>query len=170
MVAGRQGTDEPVPGGFDLLVVGGRVLPRVVDHGQRLDRVDQQPVAADKFVQHGGELGDIRAVAGVGVRDDRDAAVAGDHQCQADQPQIGAFLLGLAALGDRRPLVGRVDVGGEVGHVQGHTGQVQAIPVDHAAVHRRLDGAQVVLAEQVHRVPEPAMIQGRIVHLHPPRP
>jgi hypothetical protein len=89
VVAGRQGSEEPDPGGLELLMVGRRVLPGVVDHGQRLNAVDQQSVAGDQFVQHGGELGDVGAVAGVGMRDDRDTTVTGHDQRQTDQPQIG---------------------------------------------------------------------------------
>ena len=170
VVAGRQRPDEPDPGLLDQVVVVGRVLPGVVDHGQRLHTVDQQPVAGDQLVQHGAELGDVGAVAGVGVRDDRDPTVAGHDQRQTDQAQVHPLLLGLAALGDRGPVVGGVDVGGEVRHVQGHAGQVQAVPVDHATVDLRLDRGQVRLAQQVHRVPEPAVVQRGLVQLHPPRP
>lgn len=38
---------------------------------------------------HLRELGDVGLVPRVGVRQQRDAAVAGDHQPQADQPQVG---------------------------------------------------------------------------------
>ena len=103
------------------------------------------------------------------MRDDRDPAVAGDDQRQADQAQVDAFLLGFAALGDRGPLVGGVDVRGEVGHVEGDAGQVQAVPVDHAAVDLGLDRDQVIVGEQVHRVPEPAVVQGLLAQLHPAR-
>ena len=107
------------------------VLPGVVDHGQRLDPGHQVPVAGHQLVDDGAELGDVGPVAGVGVADHRHPAVAGDHQRQPDQPQIGAFLLGLAALRDRRPLVAGVDEGGEVGHVQRQPGQIQPELGDH---------------------------------------
>src|SRR5262249_22798797 len=148
------------PGRLDEGVVVVGVLPGVVDHGQRLHLLDQQPVAGDQFVRDGGELGDVGAAARVGVRDDRDPAVTGDDQRQGDQAQVHAFLLGLAALGDRRPLVGRVDIGGEISHVQGDAGQVQAVPVDHAAEDLGLDDGQVIVGEAVHRVPEPAVVEG----------
>ena len=70
--------------------------------------------------EHLRELGDVRLAAGVGMRKQRDAAVPGDHQAQADQPQVRAFLLGLAALRDRHPGVAGVDEGGEIRHVQRH--------------------------------------------------
>ncbi|MGH3305879.1 MAG: Ig domain-containing protein, partial [Streptosporangiaceae bacterium] len=50
---------------------------------------------------------------GVGVPGQRDPAVPGDHQPQPDQPQVRAFLLGLAPLGDRRVQ----DTSGERGDV-----------------------------------------------------
>ena len=104
------------------------------------------------------------------MRDDRDPTVAGDDQRQGDQTQVHPFLLRLAALGDRGPLVGRVNIGGKIGHIQRDAGQVQAVPFDHAAVDLGLDGGQVLVAEEVHRVPEPAVIEALLVHLHPARP
>ena len=169
VVTGWQRSDEPDPGRLDDGVVVAGVLPGVVDHGQRLHRIDQQPVAGHQLIQDGGELGDVGTVTRVGMRDDRDPAVAGDDQRQADQAQVDAFLLGFAALGDRGPLVGGVDVRGEVGHVEGDAGQVQAVPVDHAAVDLGLDRDQVIVGEQVHRVPEPAVVQGLLAQLHPAR-
>ena len=100
-------------------------------------------VAGDQLVDDGGELGDVGPVARVGVGDQRDPAVAGDHQRQADQAQVVAFLLGLAALGDRRLVVGRVDEGGEVGHVQHQPGQVQAEPVRPSPAEPALDLGQL---------------------------
>jgi len=61
------------------VVVAG-VLSGVVDHGQRLDVLGQVLVAGQQFLDDGRELGDIWPVSGVGVGDDRDAAVAGHHQ------------------------------------------------------------------------------------------
>jgi hypothetical protein len=40
-------------------------------------------------------LGHVKPVAGVGVPGQRDAAVPGDDQSQAGQPEVGAFLLAL---------------------------------------------------------------------------
>ena len=42
------------------------VPPGVVDHGQRLDRVDQEPNRATSSSQHGGELGVLGEAAGDG--------------------------------------------------------------------------------------------------------
>ena len=104
VIAGRQRADEPDPVGLDDGVVVAAVLPGVIDHGQRLDPRHQVPVAGHQFVDDRGELGDIGTVPGIGVADHRHPAVAGHHQRQPDQPQVGAFLLGLAALRDRRAL------------------------------------------------------------------
>jgi DNA-binding transcriptional ArsR family regulator len=73
-----------------------------------------------QLADHGGELGDVGPVAGVGVPGQRDPAVPGDDQAQTDQPQVRAFLLGLAPLRDRRLAVPGVDERGEVRHVQRH--------------------------------------------------
>ena len=61
------------------------VLPGVEDDGQRPGCGAQRAVAAGQFIDHGGELGDVGLVAGVGVGEQGDAAVAGDDQAEADQ-------------------------------------------------------------------------------------
>ena len=109
----------------------------------------------------GGELGDVGLVAGVGAPGQRDPAVAGDDQAQADQAQVGALLLGLPALGDRGALVAGIDEGGEVGHVQGHGGAVHAGRIDDGQRDPAGDLLQLLQAHGVHRVPEPAVIQRR---------
>ncbi len=114
---------------------------------------------AAELADHRGELGDVGLVAGVGVPGQRDPAVAGDHQAQADQPQVGAFLLGLAALGHWRLLVPGADEGGEVGHVQGHRGAVQPVTAHDRHRDPRADLLQLIQGDGVHRVPEPAVIQ-----------
>jgi hypothetical protein len=76
-------------------VVVAAVLTGVIDHRQRLDVLDHVPVAGHQLVDHCGELGDIGPVPRIGMGDHRDPAVAGDHQRQPDQAQVGAFLLGL---------------------------------------------------------------------------
>ena len=108
-----------------------RVLSGVVDHRQRLHRGGQCTVPGHQFLDDHGELGDVGAIPGVGVRHHGYPAVAGHHQRQPDQPQIHAFLFRFAALSDRGAVVGRVDVGGEVGHVQHQPGQVQPELGDH---------------------------------------
>jgi hypothetical protein len=118
VVAGWERSDEPDPGVFQFLVVRGAVLPGVVDHGHRFHRLDELPVPGDQLVDDVAELGDVGSVSRVGVGHQRHPAVPGDHQRQPDQAQVRAFLLRLAALGDRRLAVGGVDERREVGHVQ----------------------------------------------------
>ena len=172
VIRGRQRADEPDAVRLDHGVVVAAVLPGVIDHGQRLDPGDQVPVAGDQLVDDRGELGDVGPVPGIGVADHRHPAVAGDHQRQPDQPQVGAFLFGLAALRDRRALVAGVDEGGEVGHVQRQPGQVEPELGDHRAAEPGLDLPQLHLPEAVHRVPEPAVIHRGPIQSSPtgPRP
>jgi hypothetical protein len=165
----RQRPDEADRAVFDQGVVVGGVLPGVIHHGQRLHPASQLAVAVHQLADDGAELGDVRAVPGVGVGQQRDTALTGHHQRQPDQAQVGAFLLGLAPLRDRRLLIGRVDVGGEVGHVQHQPGQIQPELADHPGAQRGLDAAQVRLVQTIHRLPELAVVQHRAAQLHPPR-
>ncbi len=78
------------------------VLPGV-EHDSHLSAVlpgcgGQGGVPGGQGRDHLRELGDAGLVPGVGVRQQQDAAVAGDHQAEADQPQVRAFLLGLSPL------------------------------------------------------------------------
>ena len=67
VVAGWQRPDEPDPGFLDPLVVVSRVLPGVVDQGDRGGVGVRGLVAGEQFGDQGGELGDVGSVAGVGV-------------------------------------------------------------------------------------------------------
>jgi hypothetical protein len=141
------------------------VLPGVEDHrhvreaviaGRAAGRGSDRLVLAAELADHRGELGGIRPVAGVSVPGQRDPAVAGDYQAQADDPQVGPLLLGLAALGNRRLAVRRVDEGGEVGHVQGHRravqpGQVRDPHGDRLADLLQLPGVTACIASQNRR-------------------
>ena len=118
-------------------------------------------VLAAQRLDHGGELGDVRPVAGVGVPGQRDPAVPGDDQAQPHQPQVGALLLGLAALRDRGFAVRGVDEGGEVRHVQRHRRAVQPGLVHDRQRDPAADLGQVLQRDGVHRVPEPPVIQHR---------
>ena len=69
VVAGWQRPDEPDPGRLDAGVVVGGVLPGVVDQGQRVHATAEVPIAGHEFVHDRGELGDVRAVARIGVRE-----------------------------------------------------------------------------------------------------
>ncbi len=89
----------------------------------------------------------------------RDAPVNGDDQPQANQSQIAAFLLGVAPLGDRGPVVGTVDVGGEVGHVQHQARQVDLEGVHHRGPDPPFDLSQLGLVDPAHRIPEPPVVQ-----------
>lgn len=140
-------------------------MPGIEDHGQ-LPRVGAEAaVAGRQLVDHVGELGDIRTVAGIGVREQRDAAVAGDHQAEPDQAQVRAFLLGLAPTGLPRERC-RVDEGGHIGHIQRQRRRVHTEHVDDPRRDAPLDLDQRRGVAGMHRVPEPAMIQRRLRHLH----
>lgn len=65
-------------------------------------------------------------------------------QSQADQAKIGAFLFGLASLGDWRGGVADVNERGAVGHVQRHRTGVQPELVNHRQRHLLLDTRQSV--------------------------
>ncbi len=100
--AGGQGTDEVQPAGCEVGEVVFAVLAGVEHHRRCLPwraclassslgcvtafwLLEQGAVAAGELVQDGAELGDVGTVPGVAVADDRDRAVAGHHESEADQ-------------------------------------------------------------------------------------
>jgi hypothetical protein len=103
VVGRRQRADETDAAFLDQCVVVGGVLPGVVDQGEIGDITGELPVAGDELFEHGGELGDVGAVAGIGVGEQWDAAIAGHHQPEADQAQVDTLLFGFAALSDGGP-------------------------------------------------------------------
>ena len=141
------------------------VLPGVEDHGHvrglrwPAGRRAYLLVLAGELADHAGELGDVRPVAGVGVPGQRDPAVPGHHQAQPGQPEVGAFLLGLAALRHRRLAVGGGDEGGEVRHVQRYRGHVYLRGLHDPGRDRTGRLLHLLQGDGVHRVPEPAVIQ-----------
>jgi hypothetical protein len=158
VVGDDQAADEVQPAGLDVGLPGGRVAAGVVDQGECVGGPGQRPEASHQFVDHRRELGHVGTVALVGVGADRHPAVAGHHQPKADQAQVEPLLLGMAPPGKLVAVVGRVDERGEVGHVQHQRAQVQPELGDHARGDGPLGGAQVGLADGVHRVPEAAMV------------
>jgi len=93
------------------------------------------------------------------VADQRDTAVDGDDQPETHDAQVGALLLGMATLRDRCPVVGGVDVGGEVGHVQHQTRHLDGELGDHAGDDAPLDLGQLLFGDGVPGIPEPPMVQ-----------
>ena len=152
--------------------VGFGVLPGVEDDGHLgavlPGRGGQGGVPGSQHPDHLRELGDVGLVPGVGVRQQRDAAVPGHYQAQADQPQVRAFLLGLAPLRDRCPGVAGIDERREVRHVQRHRAGVQPGPGARRQRQLLLDPRQRLQRHGVHGVPEPAVIQRRGTDLGEP--
>ena len=58
------------------------VLAGVEDEGELARTFGDRAEAGDEFIDHLGELGDIGAVAGIGMGDERDAAVSGDDEAR----------------------------------------------------------------------------------------
>ncbi len=106
MVRRRQRPDEVQLEAVDQLLVGRGVLAGVIDQGQPGGFAGHSGEAGDELVDDEGELADVGAVTGICAGDQRDAAVDRNHQAEADQAQVPALLLGMAALGDGGSLVG----------------------------------------------------------------
>jgi hypothetical protein len=100
------------------------------------------------------------------MADEGDAAISGDDEAEPDDAQVGPLLLGVPAPRDRGSVVRRIDPGGEVRHVQHQPGHVDRERPDHGRDDAALDLFEVVLADGVHRVPEPPMVRRRNRQVH----
>jgi len=85
--------------------------------------------------------------------------VGGHDQAESDKAEIGAFLFRVPTLGDRGAIIGGVDVGGEVRHVQHQPGQIHIEHLHHPRGDACFDLDEMGGGDGVHCVPEPAMIQ-----------
>ncbi|HWG63796.1 MAG TPA: hypothetical protein VG253_19070 [Streptosporangiaceae bacterium] len=164
VIRGGQRADEGKRRAVEQLVVAAGVLPGVVDEGEAVALAivavrEQRREAGDKLVDHRLELGDIGLVARVGVADQGDAAVGGHHQTEPADAQVVSLLLGVSALRDRGTLVGRVDPGGEVRHIEHEAREVDRERLDHGRDDATLDLLEAILADRVHRLPEPPVVE-----------
>jgi hypothetical protein len=98
-------------------------------------------------------------VPSIGVAEEGDAAVGGHHQRETDQPQVISLLLRMSSLGDRYTGVGRIDVGGEVGHVQHQPGEVEVEHIDHDRGNATFDLNELSRTDGVHGMPEPPVVE-----------
>ena len=119
------------------------------------------PEALHQFIDHVGELGGIVTVARVGMADERDAAVDRYHEPETDQSEVTSLLLGFAPLCDGRSIIGRIDVGGEVGHVEHQARNIHRELFDHAGHDAAFDLDQMLVCDRIHGVPEPTVVQCR---------
>jgi hypothetical protein len=148
----------------DQLVVVDRVLASVIDQGELLGLVrtvvgTQALKAGDELVDHRSELGDIGQVAGIGVGDERDAAIGGHNKAQTNYPKVISLLLRVSSLCDRGPRVRRVDIGREVRHVQHQPGEIDVEDLDHGGDDPPLDLFELGSADRIHRIPKAPVIE-----------
>ena len=166
VVRRRQQADEVQRCTPEQLVVVLRVLAGVVDERELvltatvLALAEQVLEAGEELLDQHRELGDVGAVTGIGVRDERDASVGRHDQAEPDDAEVSALLLRTAALGDRGTVVGRGDLGRKVRHVEHEARQVDGEDLDHAGDHPPLDLFEMSLADRVHRVPRAPVVEG----------
>ena len=85
----------------------------------------------------------------------RDVEIGRHQQGQPDDPQGGATLLAVAALGQRAPLVERIDEGEEIGGIEEDLADIQSELPDQVGGQVAFDGDDGVRGDAVHLVPEP---------------
>ena len=79
--------------------IGIGVIAFVEHEGDRLARSADRPAAGGELAAEAAEPGCIRLVADVGAVEERQVEVAGGEQGHAHDPQRGAALVAMAALG-----------------------------------------------------------------------
>jgi hypothetical protein len=144
------------------------VLPGVIDQGELVLRSAEGPETARELVHHERELGDVGTVTGIGMAHEGDPAVDRDHEPEADEAKVAALLFGMAPLGDRRLVVGRVDIGGEVGHVEHEARTVEVEGLDHVGNDTSLDLGELGGRDLVHGIPKAPVVERLSGKLHEP--
>jgi hypothetical protein len=143
-------------------------LASVVDECELSGALGQGPEASDELFDEHCELGDVGAVAAIGVADERDAADCRDDKAEADGARVGSLLLGVVALGDRGGVVRGVDMGGGVRHVEHEPREVDGEHFDQVSDDATLDLLLLVFADRVHRVPRAPVAEDRGRQAHEP--
>ena len=162
----RQRPDEPEPVRLHKRVVVAAVLPGVIDHGQRLHPGDQVPIAGHQLVDHGGELADVRPVTGIGVGDHRHPPPVSTSANPTSRRSV-RFCLALPRRDQRARCRCRCRWRSWSCPAPARSGRAEL--GHHRPADAGLDHPQLGLAEAVHRIPEPAMIQrGPIRFTHRP--
>ena len=154
MLSGHQGADEVQPrAGHTLQVLLG-VIPLVEDQGQIGRAAGQLAAAHRHLLDERPKGGRVMLVAGIAVMQQRDLPVGRDHQSKADDAQVIASLLAVAALRQGRSQIEAIDKGEEVGGIEQQAAQVQTKLHNRGAHQRRLNAPDVLLLDPAHVVPE----------------
>ena len=162
VVVGRERTDHAKPClvGQRLVVLG--VVALVVDErelGQLGVAQTQIGQALLDQLDRVGEVGGVVAAARIGLVTERDVRIKRHAQRQPDQPQVPPAALRMPTLGDRVALIGRVDERREVGRVVDQRAQFDSVAIDAATDDLALSRGDHLIADHVHRVPEPLRAQ-----------
>ena len=152
-VGGHQRADKVEAAVVEDLLIADRVVALIEHQGDGLAVAGQGLVASGQFLQGLRESDAIVLIAGVDFPQQGHVKIDAHQQGQADQTQVGALALGMAALGELAGILG-VDKGIEVGAIEDQAGQVQVKGFDHALGERFAEGGDLSFAEQFHVVPE----------------
>ena len=154
IVGGHQRADHVELAGVDEGQIGLGIIALVEDERDGLARGADRPAAGGELAAEAAEQGRVGLVAGVGAVEERQVEVAGGEQGHAHDPQRGAALLAMAALGQAGLVVEGVEEGEEIGGVEEHLAQVDLEVADEGGDEVAFDGLDGVRGEAVEVVPE----------------
>ena len=164
VLRGGHRPDEVIRRRIDGPLVVEAIVPFVVDQRDAVHLLSEQAIAFEQPVGDGREGRGIMGVAGVDVVEQRNMEIPRHEQGQADQAQVAALLLALAALGQRRGVVEAVDEGGKIRCVVEQATQIDLEVLDEGGGQVLLDSGNLRGIEVPHVLPEPLTGQRRGGH------
>ena len=136
-----------------------RIVPFIENQCNALTFLFEHLVAGDQIVQYLAKGDSIVLVSFVGLGKQRDMEIPGNQQRQADNAEIRAFGLGVAALSQLARVVRRKE-SVEVGGVVKKRSQINIQPFNHSPRNVIFDLRNSRLVKIVHVVPEALTPQG----------
>jgi len=161
MLGGHEGADEVERSLSDGIKVFLRVVSLVKDQGKVTDPLAQDAAPLGQFFGDTAKGGGIMLVACIGVMQQRDVAVGGDQQRQAQEAQVIPSILAVASLGKCRTVVKAVDEGKEIGGIKEQASQIEAKARDGGGGDLLLNGSDSLFVDPIHIIPKPLTTQLR---------
>lgn len=100
-------------------------------------------------------------IACIGVVQQRDVAVGGDQQRQAQEAQVVPSILAVASLGKCSTVVKAVDEGKKIGGIKEQASQIKAKARDGGGGDLLLNGSDDLFVDPIHIIPKPLTAQLR---------
>jgi len=161
MLCGHEGADEvegSLSHGIEVFL---RVVSLVEDQRDVTDALAQGAAPLGQFLGNTAEGCGIVLVTCIGVMQQRDVAVGGNQQGQAQEAQIVPSIFAVASLGKDSAVVKAVNEGKKIGGIKEQASQIEAKTRDGGGGDLLFDGPDDLFVNPIHIIPKPLTAQLR---------